>query len=420
MLGGVLRRPYQSLVGVLTQDALGQVRADRAFLGASGVRADGQVLDTTAVEVPVKRALIAAADQVVLLADRHKLPGHGIPAGVRHGGHRRARDQRRSRPATRSRRAPRPAWRCCDREAGHSRRRRVPRPPRVRRAAARHQRAPGRPRWSCTTWTTPPRRGRRTCSQQMAAGREQAPRVADHHRPGHRARAAPTSSSRRSASAAWPGAPPTSGSPSTWALLGQETTGPGGLAYGLRTVPVARPRRRARRGARPRRRGSSTSPTRPGMVTEAMQQVLGDRVVGICDSPIGLGRRAARALGLDPDRTSADYAGLNHLGWLRGPVRRRGATCCRTCWPTTPCWARSRRAGCSAPTGCAPSARCPTSTSTTTTSPATRSPRSAAAPRPAASSCSSSSTASTTRWPRARPRRWRRGTAYGASATRRT
>ena len=34
-----LRRPYLSLVGVLTEDALAQVRADRAFLGASGVRA---------------------------------------------------------------------------------------------------------------------------------------------------------------------------------------------------------------------------------------------------------------------------------------------------------------------------------------------------------------------------------------------
>jgi 6-phospho-beta-glucosidase len=55
-----------------------------------------------------------------------------------------------------------------------------------------------------------------------------------------------------------------------------------------------------------------------GMVTEAMLPYLGDRVIGICDSPSGLCRRATLALGLDPDRVSYDYAGLNHLGWLRG------------------------------------------------------------------------------------------------------
>jgi 6-phospho-beta-glucosidase len=57
-----------------------------------------------------------------------------------------------------------------------------------------------------------------------------------------------------------------------------------------------------------------------GMVTEAMQAVLGARVVGICDSPVALARRAATALGLDPARTRPDYVGLNHLGWLRGLV----------------------------------------------------------------------------------------------------
>jgi 6-phospho-beta-glucosidase len=55
-----------------------------------------------------------------------------------------------------------------------------------------------------------------------------------------------------------------------------------------------------------------------GMVTEAMSRHLGDRVIGICDSPSGLGRRVARALGLDPASVWLDYAGLNHLGWLRG------------------------------------------------------------------------------------------------------
>jgi 6-phospho-beta-glucosidase len=54
------------------------------------------------------------------------------------------------------------------------------------------------------------------------------------------------------------------------------------------------------------------------MVTEAMTALLGDRVIGICDSPVGLGRRVAGALGVDPARTSLDYVGLNHLGWLCG------------------------------------------------------------------------------------------------------
>ena len=77
VLGGVLRRAYHCLAGALTEEALLQVRADRAFLGASGVRPDGQVLDTTVIEVPVKRAMMAAAREVVLLADRHKFPGTG-------------------------------------------------------------------------------------------------------------------------------------------------------------------------------------------------------------------------------------------------------------------------------------------------------------------------------------------------------
>ncbi|WP_336205260.1 DeoR/GlpR family DNA-binding transcription regulator [Nonomuraea sp. LPB2021202275-12-8] len=77
LLGGMLRRPYHSLVGVLTEAALSQVVADRVFLGASGVRPDGQLVDTTLAEVPLKRAMITAAEQVVLLVDRHKFPGTG-------------------------------------------------------------------------------------------------------------------------------------------------------------------------------------------------------------------------------------------------------------------------------------------------------------------------------------------------------
>lgn len=78
LLGGLVRRNYRSLVGFLTEDCVRQVHAERLFLGASGVRADGRVMDTTVIEVPVKRAMIAAADQVVLLADAAKFPGGGF------------------------------------------------------------------------------------------------------------------------------------------------------------------------------------------------------------------------------------------------------------------------------------------------------------------------------------------------------
>src|SRR6188768_3352332 len=73
-------------------------------------------------------------------------------------------------------------------------------------------------------------------------------------------------------------------------VLGQETTGAGGICYGLRTVPVAVRIAEAVRDHAPSAWVINfTNPA--GMVTEAMSRVLGDRVVGICDSPVGLFRR---------------------------------------------------------------------------------------------------------------------------------
>ncbi|GCB52454.1 6-phospho-beta-glucosidase [Streptomyces sp. NL15-2K] len=100
-------------------------------------------------------------------------------------------------------------------------------------------------------------------------------------------------------------------------VLGQETVGAGGISYGLRTVPVAL--EIARRVAALAPDAWVINFTNPaGLVTEAMTAHLGDRVIGICDSPVGLGRRVAGALGADPARTRLDYVGLNHLGWLCG------------------------------------------------------------------------------------------------------
>jgi 6-phospho-beta-glucosidase len=100
-------------------------------------------------------------------------------------------------------------------------------------------------------------------------------------------------------------------------VLGQETTGPGGLCFALRTIPVMMELAHAMAEHAPEAwLINFTNPA--GMVTEAVQRVLGDRAIGICDSPAGLMRRVARALGRDADELWFDYFGLNHLGWLHG------------------------------------------------------------------------------------------------------
>jgi DeoR/GlpR family transcriptional regulator of sugar metabolism len=75
--GGIVRRNYRSLVGVIAEDSLRQLRADVLFLGTSGVDAELAVWDSTMVEVPIKRAMIAAAARVVLLADAAKFAMSG-------------------------------------------------------------------------------------------------------------------------------------------------------------------------------------------------------------------------------------------------------------------------------------------------------------------------------------------------------
>jgi DeoR/GlpR family transcriptional regulator of sugar metabolism len=76
--GGVVRRNYRSLVGVLAEDSLRQLRADVLFLGTSAVDERLAVWDSTMVEVPIKRAMIDAAERVVLLADAEKFAMSGI------------------------------------------------------------------------------------------------------------------------------------------------------------------------------------------------------------------------------------------------------------------------------------------------------------------------------------------------------
>ncbi len=98
-------------------------------------------------------------------------------------------------------------------------------------------------------------------------------------------------------------------------VLGQETVGAGGLSFGLRTLPVVL--RAAALQAEMAPEAWLINFTNPaGLITQALSTVLGDKVIGICDSPVGLVRRACRALGLPPGDVQYEYAGINHLGWL--------------------------------------------------------------------------------------------------------
>lgn len=105
--------------------------------------------------------------------------------------------------------------------------------------------------------------------------------------------------------------------PHACGCIGQETTGPGGFAKALRTVPVVLQaaelvRRHAKKDAWII---DFTNPV--GIVTRALLNE-GHRAVGLCNVAIGFQRRFAGLLGVDWKRVQLDHVGLNHLTWVRG------------------------------------------------------------------------------------------------------
>jgi 6-phospho-beta-glucosidase len=106
----------------------------------------------------------------------------------------------------------------------------------------------------------------------------------------------------------------------TWPLecgcVGQETTGAGGLAKALRTVPVVLDIAERVRGAAPDAWIIDfTNPV--GIVTRALLQA-GHKAVGLCNVAIGFQRKFAAMLDVTPDQVHLDHVGLNHLTWERG------------------------------------------------------------------------------------------------------
>jgi 6-phospho-beta-glucosidase len=98
--------------------------------------------------------------------------------------------------------------------------------------------------------------------------------------------------------------------------IGQETTGAGGFAKAMRTVPVMLEiaERVAARAAPGAWIVDFTNPV--GIVTRALLDA-GHRAVGLCNVAIGMQRYAARQLGVEPARVVVDQVGLNHLTWVR-------------------------------------------------------------------------------------------------------
>ncbi|MFJ6184474.1 6-phospho-beta-glucosidase [Streptomyces sp. NPDC092295] len=106
----------------------------------------------------------------------------------------------------------------------------------------------------------------------------------------------------------------------TWPLecgcVGQETTGAGGLAKALRTVPVVLDiAERVRRANPDAWIIDFTNPV--GIVTRALLQA-GHKAVGLCNVAIGFQRRFAKLLDVAPSDVYLEHVGLNHLTWERG------------------------------------------------------------------------------------------------------
>jgi 6-phospho-beta-glucosidase len=104
--------------------------------------------------------------------------------------------------------------------------------------------------------------------------------------------------------------------PPRFGCIGQETTGPGGFAKALRTVPVVLElaEETARRGAPGAWFLDFTNPT--GLVTQALLDE-GHRALGLCNVAIGFQRRFAAHFGVEPERVQLEHVGLNHLTWER-------------------------------------------------------------------------------------------------------
>lgn len=99
-------------------------------------------------------------------------------------------------------------------------------------------------------------------------------------------------------------------------FAGQETTGPAGAAMALRTLPVSLGHAKIVERLAPAALFINfTNPA--GLITQALMDSTSLNVIGVCDTPGELFHKIATAVGAPLAEMTFDYAGLNHLGWIR-------------------------------------------------------------------------------------------------------
>lgn len=98
--------------------------------------------------------------------------------------------------------------------------------------------------------------------------------------------------------------------------IGQETTGPGGFAMAMRSIPAILTYCELVDEIAPRAWVHNfTNPA--GLVTQALRDVGFERIIGICDSANSAQHHVASYLGVPADRVETEVFGLNHLSWTR-------------------------------------------------------------------------------------------------------
>ncbi len=104
--------------------------------------------------------------------------------------------------------------------------------------------------------------------------------------------------------------------PLKYGVVGQETTGPGGFAMAMRTIPVMMDYLEIIKDLAPSAWVLNlTNPS--GLITQALLNEGYKRIIGLCDGPSELLREIAESINIPKEELSFEYFGINHLGWVK-------------------------------------------------------------------------------------------------------